>query len=61
MHNLRLLDSINAKVRYLHNGRARSIEEAIHWHAGQGQASCDRFTAMSTDDRQKMIDFLRSL
>ena len=56
-----LLPSLNAKTRYLHDGRARTLEEAILWHGGQGQPSRDRFKAMGADDRQKVIDFLKSL
>ncbi len=52
---LGLLASINPNVRYLHDGRARSIEEAILWHGGQAAASRDRFKALSADDRQKVI------
>ena len=57
---LGLLSSINPKVRYLHDGRARSIEEAILWHGGQGAASRDRFKQLSADDRQSLIDFVTS-
>ena len=57
---LGLLSSINPNVRYLHDGRARSIEEAILWHAGQGAASRDRFKQLSADDRQSLIDFVNS-
>ncbi len=46
---LGLLSSINPNVRYLHDGRARSIEEAILWHGGQGAASRDRFKQLSAD------------
>ena len=56
-----LLKSINPNVRYLHDGRARSIEEAILWHGGQASASRDRFKAFSADDRQKLIDMVGSL
>jgi CxxC motif-containing protein (DUF1111 family) len=56
-----LVDSMNKDVRYLHDGRARSLEEAVLWHGGQGSASRDRFKAMSADDRQKLIEFVRSL
>ncbi|MES2739811.1 MAG: di-heme oxidoredictase family protein [Pseudomonadota bacterium] len=56
-----LLESMNKDVRYLHDGRARSIAEAVLWHGGQGQKSRDRFKALSADERQKMIDFLKSL
>ena len=56
-----LLKAINANTRYLHDGRARTIDEAILWHGGQGARSRDRFKALSADDRQKMVDFINSL
>ena len=57
---LGLLASINPNVRYLHDGRTRSIEEAILWHGGQAAAARDRFKALSADDRQKVIDMVSS-
>jgi CxxC motif-containing protein (DUF1111 family) len=57
---LGLLSSINPNVRYLHDGRARSIEEAILWHGGQGAASRDRFKQLSADDRLSLIEFVTS-
>ena len=55
-----LLSSINSNVRYLHDGRARSIAEAILWHGGQGAPSRDRFKQLSAADRQSLIDFVNS-
>jgi CxxC motif-containing protein (DUF1111 family) len=57
---LGLLQSINPNVRYLHDGRARTVEEAILWHGGQGAASRDRFKALSADNRQKVMDMVMS-
>jgi CxxC motif-containing protein (DUF1111 family) len=57
---LGLLASINPNVRYLHDGRARTVEEAILWHGGQAAAARDRFKALSADDRQKVIDMVVS-
>jgi CxxC motif-containing protein (DUF1111 family) len=31
------------RVGYLHDGRARTIEEAILWHGGEGEASKQAF------------------
>jgi CxxC motif-containing protein (DUF1111 family) len=47
--------------RYLHDGRATTLEQAIAAHDGQGRASRDRFNALSGDSRAKLIAFLRSL
>ncbi len=49
------------KQRYLHDGRARSIEEAILWHGGESKNSRDSFKKLSKEQRQALIDFLRSL
>ncbi|BCE03142.1 di-heme oxidoredictase family protein [Marinicellulosiphila megalodicopiae] len=46
---------------YLHDGRARSIEEAILWHGGESQASNDNYQALSNDDKNAMLKFLNSL
>jgi CxxC motif-containing protein (DUF1111 family) len=58
---LGLLQAVNPNTRYLHDGRARTVEEAVLWHGGQGSKSRERFKALSADERQKMIDFIKSL
>ena len=46
---------------YLHDGRARSIEEAILWHGGEGQASKNAYQALSSSQKQDVLRFLESL
>jgi CxxC motif-containing protein (DUF1111 family) len=46
---------------YLHDGRARSFEEAIRWHGGEGQRSKDAYVALSAADRAAVTRFLESL
>jgi CxxC motif-containing protein (DUF1111 family) len=49
---------------YLHDGRARTIEQAILLHDGPGSeaaASVAAFRALSFEDRAALIDFVRSL
>ncbi|MBL4673077.1 MAG: hypothetical protein JKX81_12535 [Arenicella sp.] len=46
---------------YLHDGRARSIEEAILWHGGEGSGSRTRYQALSNTDKQRLLKFLESL
>jgi CxxC motif-containing protein (DUF1111 family) len=46
---------------YLHDGRARTLEEAILWHSGEAEASKEAFRTMSAADRAALIRFLRSL
>jgi len=49
------------RQRYLHDGRARSIEEAILWHAGEAEASQLKFKDLPKTDREALIAFLNSL
>jgi CxxC motif-containing protein (DUF1111 family) len=46
---------------YLHDGRARSILEAVLWHDGEAAPSKNRVVAMSREDREALLAFLRSL
>jgi CxxC motif-containing protein (DUF1111 family)/predicted lipoprotein with Yx(FWY)xxD motif len=46
---------------YLHDGRARSIEEAILWHGGEGQTSADAYKALSVENQLLVLQFLESL
>lgn len=46
---------------YLHDGRARSLEEAIAYHGGEGTGARAAFEASSEDDRERLLRFLRSL
>ncbi len=46
---------------FLHDGRARGLEEAILWHGGEAQASRDAFMLMSADERAALLRFLESL
>ncbi|WP_449001162.1 di-heme oxidoreductase family protein [Myxosarcina sp. GI1(2024)] len=46
---------------FLHDGRARTLEEAILWHGGEAEASREAFRNMSQSDRQALVWFLRSL
>ncbi|MEJ1237014.1 di-heme oxidoredictase family protein [Chryseolinea sp. T2] len=45
----------------MHDGRARSIEEAILMHGGEGAASKQRFESLSSSEKDKLIAFLKSL
>ena len=56
-----LVEAVNGHTRFLHDGRARSIEEAILWHDGEGRASRDAFKGLSREDIKAVIEFLRSL
>ncbi|WKZ57367.1 MAG: di-heme oxidoredictase family protein [Bdellovibrionota bacterium] len=46
---------------YLHDGRARTIEEAILWHGGEALSSRESFKDLSAAERFQLIRFLQSL
>lgn len=48
-------------VRLLHDGRARSIDEAIGWHDGDAADSRKRFDALGIQQRQRLIDWVSAL
>ena len=56
-----LQEKVNAHTYFLHDGRARNLQEAILWHGGEGEASKNLFRKMARDDRQALIKFLESL
>ena len=45
----------------LHDGRARSIEEAILLHGGEGIQSRSNYEALTDEEKTKLIRFLESL
>lgn len=46
---------------YLHDGRARTLTEAIRWHGGEGAASRDAFEALDGPERAALLRFLGTL
>lgn len=56
-----LVNVVNGHTFFLHDGRARNLEEAILWHGGEGQKSKDKFMKLSRSEREKVIKFLNSL
>jgi len=45
----------------LHDGRARTPEEAILWHGGEASASREAFRRLPAPARQELLSFLESL
>ncbi len=56
-----LAADVSGGEAYLHDGRARSLEEAILWHDGEAAAAKENFRTMSATDRAALIKFLKSL
>ena len=49
------------RIGYLHDGRARTIHEAIMWHGGEAATSQAAYDALSQTDKDALIAFLESL
>ena len=52
---------LGGSAGYLHDGRARTIEEAILWHDGEAAAASAAFREVSALERETLVRFLRSL
>ncbi|MEL6220393.1 MAG: di-heme oxidoredictase family protein, partial [Pseudomonadota bacterium] len=56
-----LTGAVSGHSSLLHDGRARSLLEAVLWHGGEAQAARDAVVAMPKTDRAALIRFLESL
>lgn len=56
-----LIATVNDHTFFLHDGRARNIEEAILWHGGEAQQIKEDFMDLAVEQRQQLIDFINSL
>jgi CxxC motif-containing protein (DUF1111 family) len=46
---------------YLHDGRAKTLTEAILWHDGEAASARKAFNARTPSDKDALISFLKSL
>lgn len=56
-----LTKQVNPNATFLHDGRARTLMEAILWHGGEAQNSRDRIVALEQFEQDTLIAFLNSL
>lgn len=56
-----LAKAVNHRTGFLHDGRARTIDEAILWHGGEAAASRERFAHLTAEERSELIAFVKSL
>ncbi len=56
-----LAKKVNPQTRFLHDGRARDLKEAILWHGGEADDAKTRFTQLTQTYREDVIAFLESL
>jgi len=61
MWGIGLYKKVSQEANYLHDGRARSIEEAILWHGGEAKKSKEGFMALEKQSRAKILEFLNSI
>lgn len=54
-------ESQGGTIFLLHDGRARSVDQAITYHGGEAAAARASFKTLSESDKQKLITFLNSL
>ncbi|WP_420413114.1 di-heme oxidoredictase family protein [Roseibium sp.] len=56
-----LTETVNDHTRFLHDGRARNLLEAILWHGGEAETARDQVIAMEPEERKSLVRFLESL
>jgi CxxC motif-containing protein (DUF1111 family) len=59
---LGLIDDVSGGERFLlHDGRARTIDEAIMWHDGEAAAAAEAYRTAPAETRRDLNRFLESL
>lgn len=56
-----LVSVVNDHTRFLHDGRARDLAEAILWHGGEAHPARERFRKLPARERRELVAFLESL
>ncbi|MFO1318403.1 MAG: di-heme oxidoredictase family protein [Burkholderiales bacterium] len=51
----------DGRTVFLHDGRARSVEEAILWHGGEAAPARERFVRLRRADRLALLRFVEGL
>jgi CxxC motif-containing protein (DUF1111 family) len=52
---------VNGHTFFLHDGRARSLMEAVMWHGGEAERSKEYVRKLKREDREALIAYLESL
>jgi CxxC motif-containing protein (DUF1111 family) len=56
-----LVETVNQHTNFLHDGRARNLEEAVLWHGGEAFTAREKFRRMSASNRAALLRFLSTL
>ena len=49
------------EARFLHDGRASSLTEAIMWHGGEAESVKTRFTQLPSTQKETLLSFLKGI
>jgi CxxC motif-containing protein (DUF1111 family) len=52
---------VSGHTRFLHDGRARSVSEAILWHGGEAQNAREGYRSLTAEERECLLAFVSSL
>ena len=56
-----LARKVNPQATFLHDGRARSLDEAIRWHGGEAEASRLAYLALPKQQQRNLLTWLQQL
>ena len=56
-----LVQAVSGHTNFMHDGRARSLLEAVLWHGGEAKKSRDAVLALPASARAALVQFLESL
>jgi CxxC motif-containing protein (DUF1111 family) len=56
-----ITEMLSGHTRFLHDGRARNLLEAILWHGGEAEAAKQHMLALNKPEREALLRFLNSL
>jgi CxxC motif-containing protein (DUF1111 family)/predicted lipoprotein with Yx(FWY)xxD motif len=59
--NIGLTAGVSIGEAYLHDGRARNLNEAILWHGGEAETARQAYNSMSQSQKDALIAFLKTL
>ena len=52
---------LRLRDRYLHDGRATTVDYAIRAHDGEARVVRDRYRGLSVEKREALLEFLKAL
>ncbi|OXA99137.1 thiol oxidoreductase [Flavobacterium oncorhynchi] len=56
-----LIKTVNNHTNLMHDGRAKSVTEAILWHGGEAKSAKDKFKKLTALERSELLEFINSL